>query len=146
MSKIHFSKKQIRQFEKMGIEVIYLFGSRAKGFITPLSDFDFGIVFKTPEKYKDKMMDIYLKLYDIFTDVLPKDYLRKRFEMRKHEFDIVFLQFAPINLQFEAISKGEVIYERSAKKRFFYQEYVMKKYADLQYFYNLRYQRILERM
>lgn len=146
MEKIKFTKKQIEEFNKMGIETIYLFGSRVKGKTGPLSDFDFGIIFKSPEKYKDKTIEVYYKLYDIFTDVLPKNYLRKRFEMRAHEFDIVFLQFAPISLQFEAISNGKVIYEKSAKRRFAYQEYVMKRYADLQYFYDLRYRAILERI
>jgi len=146
MSRIHFSKKQIRQFEKMGIEIIYLFGSRVQGFVSLLSDFDFGIVFEKPEKYKKETMDVYLKLYDIFTDVLPKNYLRKRFEMRAHEFDIVFLQFTPISLQFEAIKNSKVLYEKNKKRRLNYEEYVTKKQCDLKYFHDLRYKAILERI
>jgi predicted nucleotidyltransferase len=146
MKKIQFTKKQIKEFKEMGIEIIYLFGSRAQGFVSPLSDFDFGIVFERPEKYKDKTMKTYLRLYDIFTDVLPKEYLKRRFKMKEHEFDIVFLQFVPISLQFNAISTGKVIYEKSEKVKFAYQENVMRKHADLQYFYNLRYQAILERI
>ena len=72
MIKIKFSKKQVNLFKKLGIETIYLFGSHAQGNPNPLSDFDFGIVLANPEKYKEKTLDIYLKLYDIFTEILPK--------------------------------------------------------------------------
>jgi len=146
MIKINFSKKQINQFKKLGIEIIYLFGSYAHGFTTPMSDVDIGVVFSNPKKYKDKTMKPYLELYKIFTEVLPKKYLRKRFKMREHEFDIVFLQFAPIGLQFNAIKNSKVLYEKNKEKRFQYEEYVMKQYCDLQYFYDLSYKCLLERI
>jgi len=144
--KIKFTQKQINIFKRLGIEIIYLFGSQAQGKTHSLSDVDIGIVFEKPEKYKDKTMDPYLKLYDIFADVLPKSYLRQRFRLREHEFDIVFLQFAPISLQFNAIKNGKVLYEKSEEARFAYQEMIMKRQADLQYFYDLRYKAILERI
>ncbi|MFH1900216.1 MAG: nucleotidyltransferase domain-containing protein [Patescibacteria group bacterium] len=144
MNKIKFSKKHIDIFKKMGIKTIYLFGSYAKGKTHPMSDFDIGVVFDKPEKYKDNTMKPYLKLYDIFTDVLPKEYLKKRFKMRAHEFDLVFLQFAPIRLQFNVIKDGVALYEKDKKKKFDYKEYVMKRYCDLEYFYNLHYNSILE--
>lgn len=146
MRKIKFSSEHINIFKKIGIETIYLFGSRAQGKIHPLSDVDIGIVFVKPEKYKDKTMEPYLELYDIFTDVLPKSYLRQRFEMREHEFDLVFLQFAPISLQMKAIQTGKVLYEKSEKARFSYQEDVMRRHADLQYVYDLQHKAILERI
>ena len=143
---IKFSKKQINIFKEIGIETIYLFGSQVQGFAQPLSDVDFGVVFTNPEKYKDKTMDVYLKLYKIFAEVLPKNYLRHRFKIREHEFDLVFLQFAPISLQFEAIKKNKVLYEQDEEKRLNYEEYVMKRYCDLMYFRDIRYQAILERI
>lgn len=148
MIKIKFFQKHIDQFKKMGIQTIYLFGShaQAQNHVHALSDIDIGVVFDKPEKYKNDTMKPYLKLYDIFTDVLPKDYLRQRCKMKEHEFDLVFLQFAPIRLQFEAIKGGKVLYEKSREKRFNYLEEIMKKNADLQYFYNLRYKAILERI
>lgn len=130
----------------MGIEIIYLFGSQAQGFSHSLSDFDFGIVFSKPEKYRGKILDIYSKLYDIFTDILPKKYLRQRFKLKEHEFDIVFLQFVPINLQFSAIRNGKVLYEREKEKRLRYEEDIIKKNADLKHFYDLSFQALLERI
>jgi predicted nucleotidyltransferase len=146
MARIKFSKKHLNQFKRMGILAIYLFGSRAKGVTHPLSDFDFGIVFLNPEKYKENTLKVYSKLYDIFTDVLPKSYLKKRFKLKEHEFDIVFLQFAPIDLQFSAIKDGKVIYEGNKKKRLEYEEYLMKRHADLKYFYDLSFKALLERI
>lgn len=146
MMKIKFSKKQIKQIEKIGVETIYLFGSYAKGINHSLSDVDIGIVFAKTEKYRDKTMDAYLKLYNIFTDVLPKEYLRRRFKTRAHEMDIVFLQSAPINLQFNAIRGAKILYEKDRKKRLEYEERVIKRYLDLNYLYNLSYKYLLERI
>lgn len=145
--KIKFSKKQISDFKELGIQTIYLFGSYAQGkYIHPLSDVDIGVVFENLEKYKNDTMKPYSKLYDIFVDVLPKSYLRRRFELKAHEFDIVFLQFAPISLQFEAIKDSKVLYEKDREKRLDYEEYVVKRYCDLEYFYNMRRKAILERI
>lgn len=144
--KIKFLKKHIAQFKKMGVQTIYLFGSQAQKKAHFLSDVDIGVVFENPERYKDNTMKPYFKLYDIFTDILPKKYLQQRFKMKGHEFDLVFLQFAPISLQFEAIRSGKVLYEKSEKERFDYQEKVMKQHADLQHFYNLHQKTILARI
>ncbi len=146
MIKIKFSKKQVNLFKKLGIETIYLFGSHAQGNPNPLSDFDFGIVLANPEKYKEKTLDIYLKLYDIFTEILPKQYLSQRFKLREHEFDIVFLQFTPISFQFAVIKNGQVLYERDKENRLKYEEYVIKRKADLKYFHDLSFKRLLERI
>ena len=144
---VRFSKENIKQFRKMDILAIYLFGSMATGkYIHDRSDFDFGIVLKNSEKLKGNTLEIYNELYDIIIEKLPKGYLKKRFELKAHEFDIVFLQDAPIRLQFEVMSSGKVIYENDAEKRLNYEEYVMKKQCDLAYFRTIREKSILERI
>lgn len=144
---IKFSQKHINEFKKIGVQTIYLFGSYVKGkYIHPLSDVDIGVVFEKPEKYKNDTMKPYSNLYDIIADVLPKSYLRRRFKLREHEFDIVFLQFVPISLQFEAIKDSKVLYENNREKRLNYEEYVIKRHCDLQYFYNLFDKCLLERI
>ncbi len=135
IKKVKFNPKQKARFKKLGVDAIYLFGSYAQGLETPISDIDIGVVFSRPERYKSDTMKAYLPLYDIFTDVFPKI----------KQVDIVFLQEVPLKLQYEAAIKGKVIYESSREKRFSYQEEVIKKYADLRYFYNIRYKAILER-
>jgi predicted nucleotidyltransferase len=137
MKKIKFSKKHIGIFKKLGVETVYLFGSHAEGRPGPLSDFDIGVVFAHPEKYKNRTMEAYSQLYDIFSEVLPKNYLKKRFEMRLHEFDIVFLQFAPVSMQYSAIVKNKVLYQSSPEKRLRYQEKVLREYLDFKYYFNI---------
>jgi len=145
ISKIEFNQKQKSQFKELGISIIYLFGSYAEGNQHPLSDIDFGIVLESPEKNKQNTKEIYQELYKIFNEVLPDNYLKRRFELREHEFDIVFLQFAPPSLQLSAI-QGEVVYEQEKKSRFSYQEQVMRKTADLKPFRELHQQAILYRI
>jgi len=133
---IKFNPRQKARFKKLGVDAIYLFGSYAQGLETPISDIDIGVVFSHPEKYRNNTMDAYLDLYDIFTDIFPKI----------KQVDIIFLQLVPLKLQYEAAIKGKALYESSDEKRFSYQEEVIKKYADLRYFYNIRYKTILERI
>lgn len=146
MLEICFSKKHLERFKEMKILAVYLFGSQAAGETYPLSDVDIGVIFLEPEKCKDETLELYTKLYDIFTEVLPKDYLRERFKRRKHEFDLVFLQCAPIHLQFQAVRNSEILYESHVEKKLDYEEYVIKRYCDLRYFYDLHYNAIMERL
>ncbi len=144
--KIKFSKNHINIFKRMGIQTIYLFGSAAQDKMYKLSDVDIGVVFIDPKRYKNNTLDVYLKIYDIFVDVLPRDYLQCRFELGGHEFDIVFLQFAPIALQFEAIKNGKILYKKDRRERLNYEEYVLKRSCDLKYFHTMRHKAILERI
>ena len=144
--KIAFSAKHKKIFQQMGIQTIYLFGSQANGTAHSLSDVDFGVVLKEPQRYQNKTLELYLKLYEIFSDALPKDYLRRRFQLKGHEFDIVFLQFVPVYLQFEAATNGKVLYENCKESTLDYKEKVSKMFCDLQYFYNISRQGMLERI
>ncbi len=146
MLEIQFTRKHVDRFEKLEILAVYLFGSQAEGNIHPLSDVDIGVVFENPKRYIDKTMSPYIDLYQIFTEVLPKDYLRHRFKTKEHEFDLLFLQFAPIHIQFNAIRNAKVLFESHRDKRLDYEEYVLKRHCDLKYFYDLRESAILERI
>ena len=144
--KIKFLPQHIKEFKKIGVLAIYLFGSQAQKRAGLLSDVDIGIAFEKPEKYKNNTLKPYLKLYDIFIDILPPSYLKRRFKMKAHELDIVFLQFTPFDFQLEAIQNGQVLYESDREKRLAYQEYVLKRHCDLVYLYDLSYKFILERI
>jgi hypothetical protein len=111
-----------------------------------MSDVDLGVVFEEPEKYKDDTLKPYLEMYDIFTEVLPKDYLRQRFKLREHEFDLAFLQFTPIHLQFNAVRNSRVLYESDTEKRLDYEEYIIKRHCDLKYFRDLHFKYVMERI
>jgi len=147
MLNIKFTKKHKEVFKKLGVDIVYLFGSYASGkYIHPLSDIDIGVVFSDPEKYRRNTMEAYGDLYSIFTDVLPKEYLRKRFELKAHDFDLVFLQLAPYNFQFNAIKEGKVLYRSNKEVEYNYKEKVMLYTADLQYFFAMHKQAIWDRI
>jgi predicted nucleotidyltransferase len=137
MKKIKFSRKHIDIFKKLGVAIVYLFGSQAEGRPGPMSDFDIGVVFTRPEEYRDNTLKAYSQLYDIFVDVLPKNYLRKRFETRLHEFDLVFLQFAPVSMQYKASKDGIVLYQNSLKSTADYKERAMHNYFDFRFIENI---------
>lgn len=131
--KIRSTKKQINLYKKFGIDIIYLFGSQASGYTTPLSDIDIGIVFREPQKYRENTLAAHDKLFKELIKFFSSDM----------EVDLVFLQFTPIRLQARAILEGRVLYEGSKIRRIMYEENVMKIHADLVYFMNLRYEAIL---
>jgi len=105
--------------EKIG--VLYLFGSQVEGTFTPLSDIDLGVVFtdtRVLRNAKDSLR-IYTYLYELLSDVFPHK-----------EIDIVFLQHSSLSLQFEAVTRGKVLYEVSPYFRVEYTEKVIKEYID----------------
>jgi hypothetical protein len=65
---------------------------------------------------------LYTKLYDLFTDV---------FDMSDFKtIDIVLLDRAPLELQFDVISHGKVLYEVSSEFRLAYEDRVEMLYCD----------------
>ncbi len=84
-----------------------------------LSDIDIGIVFYDESVLQRNTNDIYTKIFDIFTDMIPGQ-----------SIDIVFLQRAGLEIAMDAIQHGQVFYESSADKRLDYEEKVMLLYAD----------------
>ena len=62
---------------------------------------------------------LYLTLYDIFTDVFTEK-----------SIDIVFLQRVGIELCFDVIRHGKVIYESSIEERLNFEENIFRKYID----------------
>jgi len=115
--------------KKLGILAVYLFGSEAYGTATKISDIDVGIVVKNPKNLQDTL-PLYNAVYVEFAEVFSPTFLRK--------LDIVFLQNAPIPLQYNAITSGRILYEEDAVKRADYEEKVLNHYLDfnpvLEYF------------
>lgn len=136
MKEVKFDDKQKIIFEKLGVSLIYVYGSQVQGTQTKLSDIDVGIVFDSLQKYKNNKKETYLKLYDIFTDIFA--------EYKK--VDLVFLQDTLLMLQSRAVFDGRIIYRKNEVDEFNYKEYVMKRHADTQYFRQMRQQAILERI
>ena len=136
MKEVRFSKKQIEIFKELDISLIYVYGSQAQGTQTKLSDIDVGIVFDNFQQCENNQKEIYLKLYDIFTDIF--------IEYKK--VDLVFLQATSIMLQTRAVFDGVLIYKKDDTEEFNYKKYVMMKHADTQYFRQMRQRAILNRI
>ena len=83
-----------------------------------MSDTDIGVVLKEPAAIKDTRV-LYNALYDLFAEQYPTT-----------ELDIVFLQIAPIPLQYHAVKGGEVLFEDDPGVTADYEEYVINMYLD----------------
>lgn len=142
----NFTQEQKQKLKDLGVMTVYLFGSAARGDMHPLSDVDFGVLFENPEEYEGNTLGVYIELYKTFTEILPSEYLQDRFERREHEFDVVFMQFAPIQLQFNIIEEGEILFETNKEKRLDHKEYIIKKNADMQHYYKMFRKNLFERI
>ncbi len=112
-------KKDLKvELEKLGVAVVYLFGSKATGRATRLSDIDIGIVLKTTVSEKDTR-PLYHMLYQLFSELYPRSKL-----------DIIFLQTAPLSLQYSAIKEGKIIFEEDTRRTANYEQGVINQYLD----------------
>ena len=112
-------KKKIKEeIKKLGISIIYLFGSRAVGRGSPLSDVDIGVVLKNPPVDGD-IRDLYNKIYGVLSD-----------QYSGSKLDLVFLQTAPLALQFFAVKEGKVLFEENPRNTADYEKRVIQEYLD----------------
>ncbi|MBM4305393.1 MAG: nucleotidyltransferase domain-containing protein [Deltaproteobacteria bacterium] len=107
-----------RKLEELGVFVIYLFGSKAIGKASRLSDIDIGVVLKESPSEKDTKA-LYQGLYGILSELYPPSKL-----------DIVFLQTTPLSLQYFAIKEGKILFEKDPQFTADYEEFIVKQYLD----------------
>lgn len=110
---------QLKKIKNLGLSVVYLFGSYAEGKSLPFSDVDIAVLFKEASRLDDDIGGIYNELYDVFTGLFPSK-----------NMDIVFLQKANLELCFDVVSHGKVIYEDSRDARLNFEERINYLYAD----------------
>ena len=111
-------KKSKEELKKLGVAIVYLFGSKATGRTSRLSDIDIGIVLKTPASERHSRT-LYHMLYQLFSEVYPSSKL-----------DIVFLQTASLSLQYAAIKDGKILFEEDPKLTADYVNLVINQYLD----------------
>ena len=111
-------KKEIKRiFDGLGITIVYLFGSKATGTGSNLSDIDIGVVLESPSGKDTRVL--YHNLYGLFEELYPASRL-----------DIVFLQEAPLSLQYSAIREGKILFEKDPRLTVDYENIVMNQYLD----------------
>lgn len=88
-------KKKIKdRLIQLGISIVYLFGSEVIGKTHRLSDKDIGVVLKNILEIRDTR-GLYTTLFQLFSELYPES-----------KIDIVFLQKAPLSLQFLRLGMG----------------------------------------
>ena len=113
-----------QKLEALGVGIVYLFGSYAEGVAGPTSDIDIGVVFCDGSPVTRNTSPFYAALYDIFVDCFDMSNFRT--------IDIVFLQRASLELRFDAITHGVVLYEISSEFRLEFEEHTAALYRDFQ--------------
>jgi len=86
-----------------------------------MSDIDIGVVFQSHDTLKNSL-NLYTKLYNIFTDIFPGP----------NEVDIVFMQQTSPAFQYEVIKHGKILYEIDPVFRANYEEQIAREYMDFE--------------
>ena len=101
------------------IQAAYVFGSTATGRTRPDSDVDVAVLLGRPLR-TGRMLDYRLRL---MTDLGAA--------LHRSDVDVVILKDAPTLLAHRILSKGELVFERSASARIRFQVRIAGLYTDL---------------
>lgn len=132
---MEFHRKERAQLGKLGINTVYLFGSRAQGCASTESDIDIAILLKEPRRSTRDFGKRYLEIYEL---------LAEHFRTRR-DIDIVFLHKASGQLKYHVVREGTVLYDADRERRKRFEEHTIIEHADFEYFRNLFETAILER-
>jgi len=118
-------------FQKYGVKIAYLFGSRAKNSAAPESDFDIGAFFKEDG-----------------SDLLDKSF-RLGSELQKFfpaKVDVRVLNGAPSLFRYEVISCNLSLYCKNEDERIEYEVRTAKEYIDDRHIRDIYFQAVCERL
>ena len=116
-----FSEEDNKKLEKLGVGLIYFFGSRVQGLALDHTDYDIGVVFVDSKKIT--VAETFSSLYDTLNQYFPDTF-------RGPKLDISFLQQANPALAISAIKYGQVIFEINPTFRANFEEIAIQKYDD----------------
>lgn len=119
-------------FKKYGVRLAYLFGSCVSGDIDRFSDIDIGVLFGSRFPFRKKM-EIYTNLSDSIEKIIGKKGV-----------DIIFMDEVSVEIQFQIISTGKLIFSINEDYKFKYENYIEALYMDLRPFYEKSYREIME--
>jgi uncharacterized protein len=113
-------RKELKgKLRDLGVSIVYLFGSKATGSSSRLSDVDIGVVLKTDDSQRKDHRAVYHRLYDLFSGIYPT-----------LKLDIAFLNETPLSLQYAAIREGKILFEEDPTVTADYEQQVMNQYLD----------------
>lgn len=131
------SIKSRSMLKRLGVQALYLFGSRACGTHHARSDYDYAVLMKKAGHSKGDAL--YQKLYDILAKISPRT-------LENDVIDIVFLRDANLELACHVVTRGTVLFETSARARLDFVEHTIMMYADYKPVLDMFDQAILERI
>lgn len=112
-------KLPIEKLKLLDIGLVYIFGSKAEGLAGKLSDIDIGVVFVNPKIVKGDTRKIYNELYEIFSNVF-----------QSANIDVVLMERASLELRFDVISHGKILFAISPDFRFDFESRINLLYMD----------------
>jgi len=120
---------------KYNLQLIYLFGSKATGRDTNVSDIDIAVLLNNYEAYNLK--NLILDLIFNFSKVFCSD-----------KIDLVILNKASLAIQYNVISDGKILYELNPETRYNYEVNLISLYLDFKRYedeyYEAMHKQILE--
>ena len=120
---------------KYNLQLIYLFGSKATGRDSKVSDIDIAVLLNNREAYNLK--NLILDLIFDFSRVFCSD-----------KIDLVILSKASLAVQYNVISDGKILYELNSETRYNYEMNLISLYLDFKRYedeyYEAMHKQILE--
>ena len=128
-------KTQIKELDiYKKIDIIILFGSRARKDHDIKSDLDLAFLLKADFFKKINVIDLRIDLVNYFS------------ELTEIESDIIFLNSAKPLLKFQVIKYGKLIYKNDNFDYASYFSKTLKEYFDFKYYKEYHYQKMRERL
>ncbi len=93
----------------------YLFGSLAKGRVSPISDIDMAVYLKDTEN----LLEVKLEIFSLLSEALKTD-----------EIELVILNSAPLPLKAKVIQSEKVLVDKDPPLRYSFESLTLREYFD----------------
>lgn len=138
MQELALTREDNTDLQKLGVEALVLFGSRAQGVGSDHSDYDIGVLVASGHAIagSDQRRELYDAIYELLSCRIQQ----------LVDIDIVFLRDAPMELQSHVAKYGVVLYASDQTVFVRFREHVMNLYADFASIRHMFHQAILNRI
>jgi len=113
------------------IVAAYFFGSRVYGKMAKTSDYDVAVLFRD-DYHLDELLNITIRLAEALDADLDS-------------IDVVGLNDAPVELAYDIIARGKLVYCIDTELRVDFETRLMKEYMDLKPFLDVYYEHLFSR-